>query len=160
MLVNSGVGFIVERDFVIYWLACTITSLGFFLPTASLPTYACEVLEKPCQSSWSLMEVNLATTVGTFLVGAASDRCPVTWCIGVCSLGTALSVILLWGLMTNEAMLHAFSVFYGLFAGSYVASWPKVMDAVVGDGVSLRRPKAEMMRASWAKEAAASAPMF
>jgi hypothetical protein len=106
------------------------------------------------------MHVNLATTVGTFLVGAASDRVPVAWCIGACSLGTVISVFLVWGLITNMVALRAFCWLYGLFAGSYVASWAKVMEAVAGDGTSLRRPKAEMMRAARATETVALAPIF
>lgn len=159
LLLFLGIGFIAERDFQIYWTACTITSLGFFLPTAALPTYACEVLKKQCESSKTIMFVNIGTVIGTIVIGAMSDRVPVTCCIAACSIGTVLSLPL-WGLTTNATTLLVFSWAYGMFAGSYVASWAKVMEAAVGGGTTLRRRKADGTRASWAIEDAASAACF
>lgn len=153
VLLQLGIGFIFERDFLVYQTASMVTSIGFFLPTIYLPAYARNTLHASAQESvLAVMLLNVATVVGIIALGTLSDHLHVTTCIGISAAGTIISVFLIWGLAVNVRWLYAFCVSYGLFAGSYVAAWPRIMDAVVSERSSLKSERKAMLRAAMAVE--------
>lgn len=129
-----GIGFVLQRDFAIYQLASIIESVGFFLPTLYLPSFSREVLRTSVSASaLPVIFTNVASVLGLVAVGALSDRMHVTTCIGVSTVGAVLGTFFLWGFAATRATLYGFCFVYGVFAGSYVAAWPRIMDAVVGE---------------------------
>lgn len=77
-----------------------------------------------------MLLVNVATTVGAVIMGALTDRLPATTCILISSAGATLGVFLAWGLSSSLALLYIFCIMYGLFAGSFTATWPGIMRAL------------------------------
>lgn len=65
--------------------------------------------------------LNCAQIVGTVVFGFLIDHFEMTTLMPLCSLGSAMSVFILWGLSTSQALLWAFALAYGLFAGGYTA---------------------------------------
>lgn len=60
-------------------------------------------------------------------MGAAVDRFAVVDCIGITTLGSTVTVFLMWGLSTSLAPLYLFCLLYGAFAGSNSSSWSAIM---------------------------------
>ena len=103
---------------------------GFFIPSIYLPTYARQLGFSSTVSALPIIMINLAATVGSITMGSMVDRFHVTTGILVSTAGAVLSVFLLWGFSTSLAPLLAFSVMYGLFAGSFANTWPGILREV------------------------------
>ncbi len=63
-------------------------------------------------------------------MGTLTDRLPATTCILISSAGATLGVLVVWGLSSSLAVLYIFCIIYGLFAGSFTATWPGIMRAL------------------------------
>lgn len=61
------------------------------------------------------------------IMGMLVDRYAATTCITLSTIGTAVCVFLVWGLSASIVTLHVFCLLYGLFAGSFVSTWPAVV---------------------------------
>ncbi|KAJ5760221.1 MFS monocarboxylate transporter [Penicillium odoratum] len=109
--------------FVIYQASNVLEAFGFFLPAIYLPTFARSIGASELLASLTVTALNLASVFGSISMGHLSDRCHAVICISISSIGTVLSIFLLWGFSTNIAVLMVFSVAYGIFAGSYSAAW-------------------------------------
>lgn len=116
-------GALASRKFVFLQLANMLESLGFFLPSIYLPTYAASLSLRPVDSTIVLAMLNLFSLFSTITLGHATDRWPVNHVIAVSSIGTVLSVLLLWGFGSNLPTLITFAATYGLFAGGFSAIW-------------------------------------
>ncbi|KAL9624616.1 MAG: hypothetical protein Q9160_001281 [Pyrenula sp. 1 TL-2023] len=129
--------FAISKLFPLYQLANIIQATGYFLPAIYLPTYARQTLNSSAFSSaLTVILVNLAVTIGLVVMGSLSDRLPVTTCMIISAAGAATSVLVVWGLSASLPTLYIFSVFYGLFAGSWAAIWPGIMRDVSSRGES------------------------
>ncbi|KAG5659168.1 hypothetical protein KAF25_000370, partial [Fusarium avenaceum] len=72
---NIKIGFIYDRSFIVYQTANIIESLGFFLPTIYLPTYAQSVLHaSPFLAAVTVMIVNAFSAFGIFIMGLMTDK--------------------------------------------------------------------------------------
>jgi MFS family permease len=68
----------------------------------------------------------MASVPGVILLSALSDRIHVTNVILISTLGSAISVFLLWGLSstsTAQPVLLVFAIFYGFLAGGFTATF-------------------------------------
>ncbi|KAJ5736829.1 MFS monocarboxylate transporter [Penicillium malachiteum] len=122
--------FLLNPVFIVYQSSNILEALGFFIPAIYLPTFARYIGASELVASLTVTALNLASVFGSISMGHLSDRCHVWICITISSIGTAVSVFLLWGLATNVAVLMLFAVAYGLFAGSYSATWSGTIRAV------------------------------
>ncbi|KAJ5611677.1 MFS monocarboxylate transporter [Penicillium herquei] len=122
--------FMLNPVFIVYQASNILEALGFFIPAIYLPTFARHIGASELVASLTVTALNLASVFGSISMGHLSDRCHVWICITISSIGTVVSVFLLWGLATNVAVLMLFSVAYGLFAGSYSATWSGTIRAV------------------------------
>jgi MFS family permease len=105
-----------------------IQALGFFIPSIWLPSYARTVFHASSKvAALTIVTINLASAAGNIAMGFLIDRFHVTTCILVSSLGTVIGTFLLWGLAQNLAVLFVFCTMYGLFAGSFSATWAGIM---------------------------------
>jgi MFS family permease len=62
----------------------------------------------------------------------------VTTVITISTVGSTLSVFLLWGLATNFPLLVVFSITYGIFAGGFSAIWTGMMKEVQKDNTEAK----------------------
>ncbi|KAK4189528.1 monocarboxylate transporter 10 [Podospora australis] len=132
-------GFVLGKPFLRYQLFNVVEAVGFFLPGIYLPSYARGVLgANPFPSVVTMLLVNVASVFGCVAMGSLIDRLEVTKCLLVSTAGATLGVFLLWGLSDNLAVLYAFSIVYGLFAGSYTSAWPGIMKEIVKWGTTTK----------------------
>ena len=116
----------------LFQLGNIIQSLGFFLPPLFLPTSTTDLGYSTTMATLTVVLFNVASVVGCVILGAMIDKYDVTICIALSALGPALSVWVLWGTATNLGIIFTFCIAYGLFAGSFSATWPGIMRKVQG----------------------------
>ncbi|KAJ4293448.1 hypothetical protein N0V90_008731 [Kalmusia sp. IMI 367209] len=108
--------------------ACNIVeALGFFLPSIYLPTYARSIGASGTLSALTVILFNVASVFGCVAMGSIVDRWHVTTCILISTVGTTLSVFIVWGFSISLAPLYVFCLIYGFFAGSFTSAWPGIM---------------------------------
>ncbi|KAF2119086.1 putative MFS monocarboxylate transporter [Lophiotrema nucula] len=122
--------FVKNKTFLLLQVGNILEGLGFFVPSIYLPTIARGLGANNALSALPVILFNVASVFGCVAMGSIIDRWHVTTCILVSTIGSTLSVFLIWGLSTSMGQLLAFSMVYGLFAGSYTSTWPGVMVAV------------------------------
>ncbi|KAF1843738.1 MFS general substrate transporter [Cucurbitaria berberidis CBS 394.84] len=125
-----GFTFLTDRSFWIFQLGSIFQSLGFFVPSIYLPTYAKQLGFDSTVSALTIVLINVATVFGSIGMGSVIDRWPVTTGILISTTGAVLSVFLIWGFSTTLPPLLIFSFSYGLFAGSFTNTWPGILRTV------------------------------
>lgn len=127
----NHLGFVVQPTFLTFMVPTMIESMGYFLPTIYLPTYARSVLGAGSfTSALPVILINVSSTIGVVFIGTLADRAHATTCIMTSTIGAVVGVCFLWGFSVNLPLLYVFSITYGFFAGSYVAAWPRIMSHV------------------------------
>ncbi|KAJ4991668.1 major facilitator superfamily transporter [Stagonosporopsis vannaccii] len=122
--------FLANKTFLICQLGNILQGFGYFIPSIYLPTYAKSLGASNAVAALTLILTNIAAVVGCVGMGWIVDRWHITTCILVSTIGSTLSVFLLWGYSTQLSLLLVFCVTYGFFAGSYSTSYPGIMKAV------------------------------
>jgi len=122
--------FLYNRVFMIYQLVNVFEALGFFLPGIYLPSFARYIGFSKFLSSLTVTVLNMASIFGSISMGFLSDRCDALTCVSISTIGTVLSVFLLWGFSTKIPVLLVFCVAYGIFAGSFSAIWSAMIREV------------------------------
>ncbi|KAJ5396155.1 uncharacterized protein N7487_010458 [Penicillium crustosum] len=129
-----------------FWMLQTgniIQSFGYFLPTTFLPSYSTRTVGLSQNTGTMLVSLFNATSVfGGIALGALCDRFSVTNIMLVSSVGSALSVLLFWGMASSSsadssqtaiALLTIFSITYGFFAGGFSSTWSGVITQIKRD---------------------------
>ncbi|KAI4128332.1 MAG: hypothetical protein LQ338_002777 [Usnochroma carphineum] len=117
-----------------FWIpqACNIVQgLGYFIPSIYLPTYAQSQGMTDTQGTVMVALVNMGVVFGAIWAGALTDRLHVSSVMGICSIGAALAVFLLWGFSASLPMLSLFSLLYGLTAGGFSANYTGIVQKVI-----------------------------
>ncbi|KAH7389608.1 major facilitator superfamily domain-containing protein [Phaeosphaeria sp. MPI-PUGE-AT-0046c] len=122
--------FLLDRSFLLLQLGNILEGLGYFLPAIYLPTYAKSLGASNSISALTLILINVAAVFGCVAMGGFVDRWHITTCILISTIGSTLSIFLLWGFSTNLPLLLIFCSVYGLFAGSYTTTYPGIMRVV------------------------------
>jgi MFS family permease len=122
--------FLWDRTTCIFQLGNIIQGIGFFLPTIYLPTYARELGANGVFASLPVTLFNLGSIFGFIVMGWIVDRTHATTCILLSTVGSTLSVFLIWGFSLSLPPLYVFSITYGVFAGSYATTWPAVIGEI------------------------------
>ena len=107
-----------------------IESLGYFIPSLYLPTFARSLGLSPSIGTLLVALVNASGVVSTVLGGLLVDRVHVTTVIALSTVGTMVAVFLFWGLSTALPLLCIFSILYGFFAGGFVSTIGGVVKVV------------------------------
>ncbi|OXG17566.1 monocarboxylic acid transporter [Cryptococcus neoformans Ze90-1] len=107
-----------------------LTSLGNFVPSLWLPSFADDLsLTRP--SGTGLVAIlNAASVPGNAILGIMSDHMSLRVVILISCIGSGLACAFLWGFGTNDGMLVAFTIIFGLLGPSFSALWTK-MNAVI-----------------------------
>ncbi|KAH7108856.1 major facilitator superfamily domain-containing protein [Dendryphion nanum] len=119
--------FLRNRSFLLFQLGNVLEGFGYFVPSFYLPTYARTLGASSPVSAFTLILINVTAVFGCVVMGGIVDRWHITTCILLSTIGSTLSVFLLWGFSTNLPLLLVFCAVYGLFAGSYSTTYPGVM---------------------------------
>ncbi|KAJ5105589.1 general substrate transporter [Penicillium alfredii] len=123
-----------------------IQSFGYFLPSTYLPSYSTTTVGLSQTTGTMLVSLFNATAVfGGIALGALCDRFAVTNIMLLSSVGSALSVLLFWGLASSSdpgssraavALLTLFSISYGFFAGGFSSTWSGIITQIKSDSSS------------------------
>lgn len=127
--------FLKNKTFLCLQAGNVLEGLGYFVPSIYLPTYARQIGASSGVSALTVILFNIASVFGCIGMGNLVDRLHVTTCILVSTVGSTLSIFLLWGFSTTIPPLLTFCILYGLFAGSFSSTYPGVMMAVKKSGV-------------------------
>jgi MFS family permease len=119
--------FLRNRSFLLFQIGNILEGFGYFVPSIYLPTYARTLGASSPVSALTLILINIAAVFGCVVMGGIVDRWHITTCILLSTIGSTLSVFLLWGFSTNLPLLLVFCAAYGFFAGSYSTTYPGVM---------------------------------
>ncbi|KAH8815513.1 major facilitator superfamily domain-containing protein [Xylogone sp. PMI_703] len=120
---KSGWQFITTRSFWILQLGNTVQGLGYFIPSLYLPEYISSLNYSPLVSSALLSALNSASVPGVIFLSSLCDKTHVTNVILISTLGSAISVLLFWGLSTSIPLIAVFAVSYGFFAGGFTSTY-------------------------------------
>ncbi|ODN74836.1 hypothetical protein L202_07142 [Cryptococcus amylolentus CBS 6039] len=110
-----------------------LTSLGNFIPSLWIPTYATDLNLSDPNGAALLSILNGASVPGNALLGFMSDRLPLRAVILISCLGSGFAVAFLWGFGTSKGMLVAFCVIFGLLGPSFVSLWTKINATIAKD---------------------------
>ena len=120
-----------------------IQSFGYFLPSTYLPSYSTTTVGLSSAMGTALVSLfNATSVVGGICLGMLCDRFAVSNILLFSSVGSALSVFLLWGMASSPqsessqtaiALLTLFSIFYGFFAGGFSSTWSGIIKQITRD---------------------------
>ncbi|CZR59257.1 related to monocarboxylate transporter 2 [Phialocephala subalpina] len=117
-----GLGFMKSSAFWVLQAGLVMESLGYFIPSIYLPLFARSLGLSPSIGTLLVALLNAAGVFATVIFGMLVDRFHVTTVILLSTIGTTISIFLLWGLSTALPLLCVFSVVYGFFAGGFVST--------------------------------------
>ncbi|KAF2734855.1 putative MFS monocarboxylate transporter [Polyplosphaeria fusca] len=119
-----------DRTFILLQAGNVLEGLGYFIPSIYLPTIARGLGASNALSTLTVILFNVASVFGCVAMGSIIDQWHVTTCILISTVGSTISIFLIWGFSVSLAPLLVFSAMYGLFAGSFSSTWPGIMTAV------------------------------
>lgn len=117
------IAFLKHAQFWIFQAGNILQSLGFFLPTLYIPSFALAIGLPSFAGPLALALFHVAFTFGAVLVGALVDRFHVTVAILMCTIGQMISIFIFWGLTSSQAMLYIFAMLFGCFGGAFSCTW-------------------------------------
>ncbi|ODN74838.1 hypothetical protein L202_07144 [Cryptococcus amylolentus CBS 6039] len=118
------------------WISLSIilfTSMGNFIPSLWLPTYANDLNLTHPNGTALLSILNAASVPGNALLGYMSDRFSMRTTILTSCLGSGLAVAFLWGFGKSEGVVVLFCLVFGLLGPSFSAVWTKINATVAKD---------------------------
>jgi MFS family permease len=119
---RQGLKFLGTSQFWILISGFSISSLGYFIPSIYLPTFARSLGLSPSIGTLLVALINASAVFSTIAMGWLIDRFHVTTVILLSTIGASISVFLCWGLSTALPLLTIFSLLYGFFAGGLVST--------------------------------------
>lgn len=101
--------YIMSRLFGLYQVANFIQATGYFLPGIYPPTYARTAFgASNLLSTLTVILTNISATMGCVVMGVMTDKFHATTCMIISAIGTAISVLVVWGLSSSLPVLYVF----------------------------------------------------
>ncbi|PPJ58834.1 hypothetical protein CBER1_08497 [Cercospora berteroae] len=116
-------GFLKRKSFFLFQIGNILQSLGVFIPSLWMPTFALSLGLPSFAGPLSLAFYNGASSVGVIIGGHMSDRFHVSTVILTSTIGCMIASLISWGLTSGQAMLYLFAILWGTFAGMYNATY-------------------------------------
>lgn len=116
-------GFLKRKSFFLFQIGNILQSLGVFIPSLWMPTFALSLALPSFAGPLSLAFYNGASSVGVIIGGHMSDRFHVSTVILTSTIGCMIASLIFWGLTSGQAMLYLFAILWGTFAGMYNATY-------------------------------------
>ncbi|KAF1991855.1 MFS general substrate transporter [Aulographum hederae CBS 113979] len=129
--------FLRSSTFWIFQTGNILQSLGYFLPSAYLPSYAVSVGLSPSLGTILIATLNGTSVAGSVVIGMLNDQYKVTTVILISTVGSTIAVFLCWGLSSHMALLVVFSMLYGFFAGGFSSTWSGVLTEIKASSPSI-----------------------
>lgn len=107
-----------------------LEGLGFFIPSVYLPSYARSLGLSPLAGSITVVLFNATSVLGQVGLGYLIDHLHVTTVIMVSTIGTTMSIFLLWGFSMSFPLLCVFALIYGIFGGGFTSTYTGVIREV------------------------------
>ncbi|RFU28808.1 hypothetical protein B7463_g7507, partial [Scytalidium lignicola] len=104
-----------------------IQSLGYLFPTTYIASYAHLLGLTPLTGAILIAGFSLGSVPGALFHGLLGDRLKPTNVILISSIGSTISVLLLWGLAREIVVLVFFVLIYGFFAGGFSSTYPGIL---------------------------------
>lgn len=123
-------GFLKTSSFWAFTGAITLTSLGNFLPSIYLPSFATDIGLSTSESTLLIVIMNVASIPGLLILGHLSDRCNLRAVILISCLGSSLACLFLWAFAKSMTLLVFFSVFFGASGLAFSAIWTKLISVI------------------------------
>ncbi|WPG99138.1 Hypothetical protein R9X50_00194900 [Acrodontium crateriforme] len=118
-----NLSFLTQRRFWVYQAGNIFQSLGYFLPSLYLPSYASTIGLPTWCGTVALVSYNVAYIFGSLMIGFLVDRFHISIAILFSSAGAMFSIFVFWGLAVSQPLLYTFAIVYGLFGGGFSATW-------------------------------------
>ncbi|KAI5361401.1 Putative major facilitator superfamily, MFS transporter superfamily [Septoria linicola] len=119
----QDLGFLKRKSFLLFQVGNILQSLGVFIPSLWMPTFALSLGFPSFAGPLSLAFYNGASSVGVIIGGHMSDRVHVSTVILTSTIGCMVASLVFWGLTSGQAMLYVFAILWGIFAGMYNATY-------------------------------------
>ncbi|OCF43798.1 monocarboxylic acid transporter [Kwoniella heveanensis CBS 569] len=128
--------FLKKRAFVLGVSTILLTSLGNFIPTLWIPSYAEDLgMHKP-DGTAVISILNAASALGCPSIGWLSDRLPLRATVLISCTGSALACAFLWGFGTHQATFVIFAIVFGALGCSFTSIWSKIIGYAAKDDPS------------------------
>ncbi|KAH8883101.1 MFS monocarboxylate transporter [Thozetella sp. PMI_491] len=116
-------GFFKSRAFWILQTGNIISSLGYFMPSLYMPSFAAAQGWGAVTGTVAVCLCNAANVLGSLFAGWMIDRYHVTTAINTCVVGTVVGVFVFWTFAVYRPVLYIFAICYGIFAGGFSSTW-------------------------------------
>lgn len=116
-----SLGFLRTSTFWLLQIGIIIESLGYFIPSIYLLTFARSLSLSPSIGTLLIALVNAAGVFSTISMGMLIGRFHVATAIQLSTVGAAISDFLFWGFSSALPFLCVFGIFYGFFASGFVS---------------------------------------
>lgn len=126
--------FIKKPIFWLYICSTVSQSLGFYLPSLYLPSYAASMGLNSTSGAMLIALMNVSSVFGQFTYGYLSDgRVALNALLLSTMLVSTIVALTLWGLAKSLAVLVIFALVYGFFAYAYLAMRVRMGTAVAAE---------------------------
>ncbi|KAG9674519.1 MFS general substrate transporter, partial [Aureobasidium melanogenum] len=126
--------FIKKPIFWLYICSTVSQSLGFYLPSLYLPSYAASMGLDSTSGAMLIALMNVSSVFGQFTYGYLSDgRVDLNALLLSTMLVSTIVALTLWGLAKSLAVLVIFALVYGFFAYAYLAMRVRMGTAVAAE---------------------------
>ncbi|KAI5237525.1 MFS general substrate transporter [Aureobasidium subglaciale] len=133
-LVKTDWSFMKQPIFWLYILSTTSQSLGFYLPSLYLPSYASTAGLDSRLGAMLIALMNVSSVAGQFTYGYLSDgRIPLNMLLLSTMLVSTVVALTLWGLAKSLVTLVIFALVYGFFAYAFLAMRVRMGTAVAAE---------------------------
>ncbi|OCF39448.1 monocarboxylic acid transporter [Kwoniella heveanensis CBS 569] len=137
--------FLKRKSLAIGTTVILLTSLGNFIPSLWLPSYADDLSLHSPDGTSLIAILNASSVVGNGLLGYLSDRMSLRSVVLISCVGSAASCAFLWGFAgdfsSSRGVLVAFSIIYGLLGPSFSSCWSKMIGLASSTCFHLTTPR-------------------
>ncbi|KAJ2827723.1 hypothetical protein IWW50_001745, partial [Coemansia erecta] len=132
---DKVVDFGIFRDirFIFVFIGAICATTGYFTPLFSMPSFAAQIAHKSDSFGINLLTIiNAASTLGRIGTGEVARFFGNINTLVVCTLVSALSILVLWLPFHAGGTLIASAIVYGLFCGGFIGLVPVIMAKLWG----------------------------
>ena len=112
--------------FYIFTLANVFHSLAYYLPFIYLPSYTTNLGYSSERGAYILAGANFAQIFGEVGFGALADLVNVHCLVMLCTLGSSIATLGLWGFAHSLVRLAWFALIFGTFGSGLISLWARM----------------------------------
>ncbi|CAK1360848.1 unnamed protein product [Cercospora beticola] len=122
-LSREDFAFMARRPFWWYFIGTVVQSLGFFLPSLWMPTFAKYYNFPGFAGPLGVALYYSSSFIGTVVQGWVVDQHGVIISLAITTVVSTISVFVFWGFSTIQPIFYIFAVTFGASGGAYNATW-------------------------------------